>query len=277
MARYLYYQGGYKSTDAIGSTGPYGPGGPAGTFFSWENNVEGVDQPFYQTGSNTIINAVDGPDLYYAGAADPQFPVNGKPAGAAYCTDTNVMPNGPIVGDPADFRNGIAKGALETSTTEAAVRFTMGWVDLDTVGGNAAAEDFRESNLGFYNSDGSVQDLSIHTPFGLQSHWTLIVPGSIQYSKSTLDFTTIVYHIPSSAKGLPTYLQNLHVTGDTLGTNIFSIVPQLLPTPTELEIYVVPKLLFMGYGLFLGDGDGNNQFGGVLGSDLLGWSPDTGG
>jgi len=272
MARYLYYQGGYQSTEAIGSTGPFGPGGSAGTFFSWENNVAGADQPFYQTGSNTIIDAVDQPNLWVAGAADPAYPVNGKPAGAAYCTDTNVMPNGPIVGDPADFRNGIGFAALESRTQEAAIRFTMGWVDLDSVGTNASAEDFREANLGFYNSDGSVQDISIHTPFGLQSHWTLIVPGSVQYSKSTLDFTTIVYHIPSSAKGLPTYLQNLHVTGDTLGENIFSVVPQLLPTENELEIYVVPKLLFMGYGLFLGDGDGNNQFGGHIGSDELGWS-----
>jgi hypothetical protein len=277
MARYLYYQGGYQSTDAIGSTGPYGPGGPAGTFFSWENSVEGIDQPFYQTGSNTIINAADEPNLYYGDSGDPQFPVNGKPAGAAYCTDTNVMPNGPIVGDPADARNGIGAGALQSVTQEAAVRFTMGWVDLDSVGTNNSAETFRESNLGFYNSDGSVQDLTIHSPFGLQSHWTLIVPGSVQYSNSTLDFTTIVYHIPSSAKGLPTYLQNIHVTGNTLGQNLFSPVPQLMPVENELEYRTVPKLLFMGYGLFLGDGDGNNQFGDVLGTGPLGWSPNVGG
>jgi len=277
MARYLYYQGGYQSTEAIGSTGPYGPGGPAGTFFSWENSVEGVEQPFYQTGSNTIINAVDGPNLYYAGSSNPQFPVDGKPAGSAYCTDTGVIPGGAIVGDTADFRNGIGAGALEGVTPQAAIRFTMGWVDLDTIGGNTAAEDFRESNLGFYNSEGDVQDLTIHAPFGLQSHWTLIVPGSVQYSNSTLNFTTIVYHIPSSAKGLPTYLQNIHVTGNQLGQNLFSPVPQIMPAGNELEIYTVPKLLFMGYGLFLGDGDGNNQFGGVLGTGALGWSPNVGG
>lgn len=275
MARYLYYQGGYKAADAIGSSGPFSPGGPAGTFFSWENIEENNR---YQTGSNTIINAQDGPNLYYAGTADPQFPVDGKPAGAAYCTDTNVMPNGPIVGDPFDHRNGIAKAPLGPGIEDPTLlRFTMGWVDLDSVGTDNSANDFREANDGFFDRTGNTQDLSVHTPFSLQSHWTLIVPGSVQYSKSTLDFTTIVYHIPSSAKGLPLYLQNLHVTGDTLGTNIFDVVPQLLPSPTELEIYVVPKLLFMGYGLFLGDGDGNNDFSGVLGTGPLGWSPVVGG
>lgn len=272
MARYLYYQGGYKATDAIGSSGPFGPGGPAGTFFSWDIS-DPVETSRYQTGSNTIINAQEGPDLYYNGAPDQQYPVNGKPAGAAYCTDTNVMPNGPIVGDPFDARNGIAKAALQAGPEDEEIRrYTMGWVDLDSVGTSNSANDFREINDGFYDRAGNTKDISIHTPFSLQSHWTLIVPGSVQYSKSTLDFTTIVYHIPSQAKGLPLYLQNLHVTGDTLGLNIFDIVPQLLPTPTELEIYVVPKLLFMGYGLFLGDRDGNNQFGDALGVGPLGWS-----
>ena len=264
MARYLYYQGGYNNPIAIGASGDAW-GGAAGTFFSWENAVPEATQT-YQTGSNTLINALDYPDLYVNGAQDPQFPVNGKPAGSAYCTDTAVIPGGAIVGDPANPQAGIGAAALGSVAPEV-VRFTMGWVDVDSV----TPEPFTEQNDGFYDANGTLHDQTLHSPFGLQSHYTLIVPGSIQYSQSTRDFTTIVYHIPITS--LAVYCQNVHVTGNVLGQQIFKPLPQISPLANERDEQLVPKLLFMGYGLFLGNNDANNQFGGVLGTQDLGWSP----
>lgn len=261
MARYKYFSGAYNSIEAIGSE--TFPNPAAGTFHSYEANVEGVDSR-YQTGSNTIITSTLNADLVVGGIVDPNFPIDGKPAGAAYCNDTAVMPNC-YVGDPTPTDVGVAASALSGGLGEAA-RYTIGWVDIDSY----PIEEFTENALGFYDTTGGIHDITMHSPFGLQSHFTLVVPGSIDFSKSTLNYTTIVYHIPATAKGLAEWSQNIHVTGNELGRNFFP-TPQVLPTPTERAEIVAAKMLFLGYGLFLGDVDVNNDFSGILGTPI-GWN-----